>query len=416
MGSPTHRKKWQIFYGSLEEDAKVTVQSIMQRHEWTAHLVSGWAESEIEGVMKYMIQELELSVNLTAARKGEVALQNYDTVRMAPGSGATGAEKFLRDYRRAHLAEMKSGLTGDWEDAATRQKRLYDYKNRLAPEVKRYLLSLTAPPTDVPGLHEAVRRWAEMERMSEEGPGVRREPVREHQWALEEAPGGRGAPDVRQRTPGTQAPYGMGWHPDAGGSASSAGGAVPFSGLQPLIDAFTAASGRQVQELIAAVERGQQVSAGAFSGHAQALGYSPGPAGGRDGGGSDQGANLASKPCHICGGLHLARLRGRGCCPNEVAEAMGTSEANKRKGAKCTMWINDKKEPCGGSHTWEDHKAALEKHDLRPLDARKPKGGGKGEGRGKGQGGGKGDGICFSWAEKGSCRFGDKCRFKHEGA
>ena len=180
-------------------------------------------------------------------------------------------------------------------------------------------MSLSVPPADVPCFHEAVRRWAEMERVSEEGSGVRREPLREQQWAMEEAPGSRSAADGRPRMPTTAAPYGMGWHPDPGGPASSAPGTIPLAGLMPLVDALTAASGRQVQELIAAVEKSQQVSAGAFSGHAQALGYSPAPAGGRGGGGSDQGAKLASKACFVCGGFHLARLRGKGCCPNEVA-------------------------------------------------------------------------------------------------
>ena len=167
-------------------------------------------------------------------------------------------------------------------------------------------MGLSVPPTDVPGLHEAVRRWAEMERMSEEGPGVRREPLREQQWAIEEASGARSAADGRPRIPSTQAPYGMGWHPDAGGSASSASGAIPLAGLMPLVE---------VQELIAAVEKSQQASAGVFSGHGQALSYSPGPAVGRSGGGSDQGANIASKACFTCGGYHLARLRGRGELP-----------------------------------------------------------------------------------------------------
>lgn len=34
---------------------------------------------------------------------------------------------------------------------------------------------------------------------------------------------------------------------------------------------------------------------------------------------------------------------------------------------------------------------------------------------GKGGNGGKSDGVCKFFAETGSCRFGDSCRFKHEG-
>ena len=36
-----------------------------------------------------------------------------------------------------------------------------------------------------------------------------------------------------------------------------------------------------------------------------------------------------------------------------------------------------------------------------------------GQGRGNGRGRGRGRGLCFNWLNRGSCRFGNQCRFKH---
>jgi hypothetical protein len=46
---------------------------------------------------------------------------------------------------------------------------------------------------------------------------------------------------------------------------------------------------------------------------------------------------------------------------------------------------------------------------------KKDKGGGKGK-HGSDQDGGKGSGICFQWRDTGTCKYGDACRFKHEGS
>ena len=67
----------------------------------------------------------------------------------------------------------------------------------------------------------------------------------------------------------------------------------------------------------------------------------------------------------------MAQLRGKAQCPNTVAEQNGTSEANKKSGIKCTHWVDRNKTECGGSHSFEDHEAALAK--FRPK--------GKGEGK-----------------------------------
>lgn len=55
-------------------------------------------------------------------------------------------------------------------------------------------------------------------------------------------------------------------------------------------------------------------------------------------------------------------------------------------------------------------------HFAKDCPQRGFKGKGKGEGKGEGKGKGKGKqaGICHDFHNKGSCRFGDDCRFRHE--
>ena len=97
--------------------------------------------------------------------------------------------------------------------------------------------------------------------------------------------------------------------------------------------------------------------------------------------------------CWTCGGLHLAKLWGKGHCPNEFAEANGTAAHNKQAGVRCTYWIDKNKAPCGGTHSWEDHEAALIK--FAPTS----KGKGKTSEKGKGEGKGKGDDQTHSLTE-----------------
>ena len=97
--------------------------------------------------------------------------------------------------------------------------------------------------------------------------------------------------------------------------------------------------------------------------------------------GANQTKDWSKEKCFTCGGKHLAQLRGKAQCPNTIAEANGTAEANKRNNTKCTHWIDNNTTECGGGHSFEDHKAALAKFRV--------KGKGK-DGKGKGKDGCKG--------------------------
>ena len=54
------------------------------------------------------------------------------------------------------------------------------------------------------------------------------------------------------------------------------------------------------------------------------------PKGGAKGKEGGANKNWSKVKCFICGGLHLARHRGKEQCPNTVAEASGTVETNKK--------------------------------------------------------------------------------------
>ena len=75
----------------------------------------------------------------------------------------------------------------------------------------------------------------------------------------------------------------------------------------------------------------------------------------------------------------------KGHCPNEVAEANGTAAQNKQSGVRCTYWIDKHHIPCGGTHSWEDHKAALQKFAPPKGKGNPTDKGGKAKGKGKGK-------------------------------
>ena len=83
----------------------------------------------------------------------------------------------------------------------------------------------------------------------------------------------------------------------------------------------------------------------------------------------------------------MKTLYGKGHCPNEVAEVNGTATQNKQSGVRCTYWIDKNRTPCGGSHAWEDHKAALLKFAPQSVKGKgkSAEKGGKCKGKGKGK-------------------------------
>ena len=67
-----------------------------------------------------------------------------------------------------------------------------------------------------------------------------------------------------------------------------------------------------------------------------------------------------------------------------MAEANGTAAQNKQNGVRCNYWIDKQRTPCGGTHSWEDHKAALIKFGPPKGKGYPADKGGKGKGKGKG--------------------------------
>mmetsp|Transcript_19858 Transcript_19858/g.45235 ORF Transcript_19858/g.45235 Transcript_19858/m.45235 type:complete len:92 (+) Transcript_19858:88-363(+) len=87
--------------------------------------------------------------------------------------------------------------------------------------------------------------------------------------------------------------------------------------------------------------------------------------------------------CFNCGGDHYARD-----CPTGGG---GKGKGKGKGGGKVKGSIDCFN--CGGNHFARDCPEAPS---------------------GKGKGGGGGGGICFDFRDKGSCRFGDNCRFSHD--
>ena len=59
---------------------------------------------------------------------------------MNPGSGAAGADKFLVDYRHAHLMLLRARLVDNSETGVT--KVLLEYRRKLDAPVQKYIKGL----------------------------------------------------------------------------------------------------------------------------------------------------------------------------------------------------------------------------------------------------------------------------------
>ena len=134
-------------------------------------------EENLEKLYKNLLGCLEDEAHLTAEKKAQLATQAMGRVWMQPGSGPAGAEKFVRAYEKAYLLELRAGLVVT--NPVVTAQRLFNYKEKLAPEVRSYLKALpdTEQPISLQGMHRAVRKWAEIQR---EGHGGGKKPRWEH--------------------------------------------------------------------------------------------------------------------------------------------------------------------------------------------------------------------------------------------
>ena len=83
------------------------------------------------------------NVTKTAIRKMKNnANEAMKKVWMPPNSGPGGAEHFIREYEQACLMELRAGLVASTELALA--NRLCAYKDKLPPEVLKYLKALPA--------------------------------------------------------------------------------------------------------------------------------------------------------------------------------------------------------------------------------------------------------------------------------
>ena len=107
---------------------------------------------------------LEKLLHLSPEKKCEIASDAMKKVWMPPNSGPGGAERFIREYEQAYLMELRAGTVASTELALS--TRLYDYKDKLPAEVKKYLKALPAyeQPKSLEDMHEALRKWADIER------------------------------------------------------------------------------------------------------------------------------------------------------------------------------------------------------------------------------------------------------------
>ncbi len=189
-GARTYARRWAIFRPSLEGRAKETVEVELERRSLTAEAISKFEEKDYRVLYDYLLAYMEKSVGLTPEKKVEIALASMSRVGMADHSGPADAEKFVSDYKRAYLLELRAGLVEDTPVSTT--KRLYEMRQKMSPELRSYLKGLPSgeQPTTLELTYDSVRRWAEKERAgnteSSGGGGGRRNRRQERHYEVRE--------------------------------------------------------------------------------------------------------------------------------------------------------------------------------------------------------------------------------------
>ena len=130
----------------------------------TPERIAKLTETETKALYDWAMGVLEKLLHLDPEKKCEIANEAMKKVWMPPSSGPGGAERFIREYEQAYLMELRAGLVASTELALS--NRLYAYKDKLPPEVLKYLKALPAyeQPKSLEDMHEAVRKLADIER------------------------------------------------------------------------------------------------------------------------------------------------------------------------------------------------------------------------------------------------------------
>ena len=294
----------------------------LEENRLTAEAIAMMDEESLERLYKYLIGCLEEEAHLTAEKRAQLATQAMAQVWMPPTSGPAGADQFVRPYEKAYLLELRAGLVIT-NEVVTAQ-RLFNYKEKLAPEVRQYLKSLpeSEQPASLQAMHRAVRKWADIQREGQTRP-------KKGSWEDFGALGEEGTKRERRAKAKADKKKEEEAETDAAGARS--------------------AEKRPISELIAQT----------FAAHAAEFFQNLAKKSEGKGNSSPSDRRDWSKEkCKICGGKHLAQLRGKAYCPNTVAEENGTAEANLEAETRCTHWVDRNRTECGGSHSFEDHKAA----------------------------------------------------------
>ena len=120
-------------------------------------------EASLEKLYKYLLGCLEEEAHMPAENKAQLATQAMAQVWMKPNAGPAGAEEFVHAYEKAYLLELRAGFVVTNE--VVMAQRLFNYEEKLAPEVRAYLKALPdmEQPVSLLKMHRAVRKWAEIQ-------------------------------------------------------------------------------------------------------------------------------------------------------------------------------------------------------------------------------------------------------------
>ena len=298
LGYKTQRKRWGIFRNALQDKAKEKLKYELERVGMTPERIIKLSEDETKSLDEWAMGVLEKLLCIDPEKKNEAKLKAQSIVFHSRADD----RQYESDSTRTHQLQQTAQVAGQ---SSAKAKALPAYEQRKSLQ----------------DLHESVRRWADVERAGriwkkKEYVSELKGKGRGKKGKNKDKGKGKGKDKMSEMHEGNS-------NAQPKAEAKAAAKAEAKAKAQAKTDFINTLATSFSQALSQTYNKGKGAS------------QNKGDSKGKGAGKSDQ-KDYSKIKCWICGGLHLAKLWGKGHCPNEVTETNGTAAQHKQNGVRCT--------------------------------------------------------------------------------